>query len=423
MKKITLLALIVLTCACTPKTIKPTMGGNTETKTCPPQTTKTCQPQTSSPVQIPSTTPVPQPSANKTPESTAIAPYSLLKSSSWGAFNLLVSDDLTKSWQAWQFSCQTLIHQTKWKSACEQTKTITKPTQAALVNFYTNNFDVFSTTNENGTDEGTITGYYEPMLRGSLTPSEQYPYPLYQAPHDLITVELADLFPELKYKRIRGRLVDDKLVPYYSRAEIETPQSPLTGNEIVWVDDIIDAFFLQIQGSGLVQLNDGTQLHVGYANQNGHPYQSIGKLLVDRGELTLSQASMQGIKQWARTHLNQLRELLNSNPSYVFFRPLPKNLPGPLGALGVPLTAERSVAIDPKYIPLGAPIFLATTYPNSSKPLNQLMMAQDTGGAIKNGVRADFYWGSGDTAGKFAGAMKQTGKIWVLLPKGFFNAN
>ena len=187
----------------------------------------------------------------------------------------------------------------------------------------------------------------------------------------------------------------------------------------MWINDIIDVFFLHIQGSGLVNLENGSQVHVGYADQNGHAYNSIGRLLIERGELTADQASMQGIKNWARNNLGQLRELLNSNPSYVFFRELPAGLPGPLGALGVPITAERSVAIDPKYIPLGAPLFLSTTQPNSATPLKRLMVAQDTGGAIKGGVRADYFWGAGDAAGKQAGAMKQQGKIWVLLPKGF----
>ena len=142
-------------------------------------------------------------------------------------------------------------------------------------------------------------------------------------------------------------------------------------------------------------------------------------LFRSRGELSADQASMQGIKNWAHNNLGKLRDLLNSNPSYVFFRELPAGLPGPLGALGVPISAERSVAIDPKYVPLGAPIFLSTTQPNSQSPLKRLMVAQDTGGAIKGGVRADFFWGAGDEAGAKAGAMKQQGKIWVLLPKEF----
>ncbi|MEQ1663399.1 MAG: MltA domain-containing protein, partial [Thiobacillus sp.] len=144
---------------------------------------------------------------------------------------------------------------------------------------------------------------------------------------------------------------------------------------------------------------------------------SIGKLLVERGELKLEQASMQGIKDWGSRHPDKLGELLSANPSYVFFRELPSGLAGPLGAQGVPLTGGRSIAIDPRYIPLGAPVFLSTTQPNSSAPLNKLVMAQDTGGAIRGGVRADFFWGFGNEAGELAGRMKQRGRLWVLLPR------
>jgi membrane-bound lytic murein transglycosylase A len=289
----------------------------------------------------------------------------------------------------------------------------------AVQAYFKQNFSVYKTTNVDGTEDGLITGYYEPILKGSRTKSAKYSNPLYQPPNDLITVELDSLFPELKYKRVRGRLVGNKLVPYYNRAEIESETSPVKGREFIFIDDIIDVFFLQIQGSGLVLLENGEQVHVGYANQNGHTYNSIGRLLIERGELTLAQASMQGVKNWARNNPSKLRELLNSNPSYVFFRELPAGLPGPLGALGVPILGERSVAIDPKFVPLGAPVFLSTTEPNNTKPLKRLMMAQDTGGAIKGGVRADFFWGAGNEAGAKAGAMKQSGKIWVLLPKEF----
>jgi membrane-bound lytic murein transglycosylase A len=230
---------------------------------------------------------------------------------------------------------------------------------------------------------------------------------------------LVSLYPELASRRLRGRLQDGKLMPYLSRGEIEVRQSPLAGKELIWVDDIVDLFFLQIQGSGMIRLDNGEQVHVGYADQNGQPYQSIGKILIDRGELTADKASMQGIKDWARRNLDKLRDLLNSNPSYVFFRELPNGLSGPLGALGVPLAAERSIAVDPRYIPLGAPVFLSTTYPNTGKPLQRLMLAQDTGGAIKGAVRADFFWGAGNEAGRLAGAMKQPGRMWILLPKGY----
>lgn len=409
----------VLTVSCAKKNTKPTIA-----KPNPPNCN--CA-QSQAPVQLPPDIQSKSPTEAKPieiKETKALADYSLLKPAKWEEIDGLMEDDLSAAWGAWLQSCSTLKNKPQWQPACSAAKVLGKPNNAAIIAYLTTQFDVYSAVSAEGENTGLITGYYEPLLQGSRKQSAQYPYPLYAQPKDIVTVELADVYPELKFKRIRGRLVDTKqgskkLIPYMTRAEIETNPSPLAGSEIVWINDIIDVFFLQIQGSGLVNLDNGQQVHVGYADQNGRAYNSIGRLLIERNELTADQASMQGIKNWARNNLDKLRDLLNSNPSYVFFRELPADLPGPLGALGVPITAERSVAIDPKYIPLGAPIFLSTTQPNSAKPLKRLMMAQDTGGAIKGGVRADFFWGAGDSAGKQAGAMKQQGKIWVLLPKGF----
>jgi membrane-bound lytic murein transglycosylase A len=363
------------------------------------------------------------------PSDSKIADYGLLKSASWEEVEGLGQNkqnvsDLNLSWPAWMQSCSTLINKPMWQKVCNiasqlNSQTANKPSSEAILTYFKQNFSVYKTTNIDGTDTGLITGYYEPVLRGSRIKSAKYSNPLYQVPNDLITVELDSLFPELKYKRVRGRLVGNKLVPYYNRADIESDAAPLKGREFIYIDDIIDVFYLQVQGSGLVQMENGEQVHVGYADQNGLTYNSIGRLLIERGELTMANASMNGIKNWARNNPTKLRELLNSNPSYVFFRELPAGLPGPLGALGVPILAQRVVAVDPKYVPLGAPVFLSTTEPNSTRPLKRLMMAQDTGGAIKGGVRADFYWGDGNEAGAKAGSMKQAGKIWVFLPKEF----
>ncbi len=389
-----------------------------------------CECAQEAPVQLPEAAkPAEAKPAEPKPAEIKLPDYSLLKPAQWSDVDGLEVDNLGLAWPAWMLSCSTLVNKPVWKNACTAAtqlheQSAKNPSSDAILNYFKQYFAVYKTTNADGSDTGMITGYYQPLLKGSRTKSAQYPNPLYAAPSDMITVELDSLFPELKFKRVRGRLVGNKLVPYYNRAEIENDNSPLKGREFIYIDDIIDVFFLQIQGSGLVQLDNGEQIHVGYADQNGHPYNSIGRLLVERGELTLAQASMQGIKNWARNNLGKLRDLLNSNPSYVFFRELPAGLPGPLGALGVPILAERSVAIDPKFIPLGAPIFLSTTEPNSNKLLKRMMMAQDTGGAIKGGVRADFFWGAGPEAGAKAGAMKQSGKIWVFLPKEFtFNGN
>lgn len=407
--------------ACARKNVK-----DTAIKPKAPNVQCDCKTAEAPPVQLPeSSKSVPQVTGSKATEAaTKVADYSLLKPAKWEDVDGLSQDGLSLAWPAWMQSCSALAARPVWQKACSaanelNSQTAGRPSDSSVQDYFKQYFSVYKTTNADGTDNGMITGYYEPLLKGSRTKSAQYPYPLYQPPADLVTVELDSVFPELKFKRVRGRLVGNKLVPYYNRAEIETDSSPIKGREFIYIDDIIDVFFLQIQGSGLVQLDNGEQVHVGYADQNGHTYNSIGRLLVERGELTLDKASMQGIKNWARNNLGKLRELLNQNPSYVFFRELPAGLPGPLGALGVPILAEKSVAVDPKYVPLGAPVFLSTTEPNSPKPLKRMMMAQDTGGAIKGGVRADFFWGAGNEAGAKAGAMKQPGKIWVFLPKEF----
>ena len=219
--------------------------------------------------------------------------------------------------------------------------------------------------------------------------------------------------------RLRGKLDGNRVVPYDTREEIER-SGKLAGNEIVWVDDVMDAFFLEIQGSGRVYLPESDEtIRLAYANQNGRPYRSIGRYLLDKGELKPGQASAQQIRQWIRKHPERLREVLDSKPSYVFFREekIADPSEGPKGALGVPLTPGRSVAVDPKHIPLGAPVYVDTTRPYSSEPIRQLMVAQDTGGAIRGPVRIDYFWGFGAQAGEQAGKMKQKLKLWLLLPK------
>ncbi|MFW5431348.1 MAG: murein transglycosylase A [Methylophilaceae bacterium] len=376
-------------------------------------------PEQPTPVQLPNKGTDKPPEITPPTSTSKTLQYDLLQPASWEALDGLLGDNLVTAWPAWLQSCTSLIKKAQWKPACEAATAISKPNNATIIDYLSTHFDVYQAQNEDGSTTGLVTGYYQPLLNGSRKKSAKYPYPLYRVPDDLITVELADAYPDLKYKRVRGKLAGKKLVPYSTRAEIDAKPSPLAGSELFWINDIIDVFFLQIQGSGVVQLENGEQVQVGYANQNGHSYHSIGRILVQRGDLELHQASMQGIKNWARNNLDKLQALLNSNPSYVFFRELPSGLPGPLGALGVPITAERSIAVDRKFIPLGAPVFLSTTQPNSTKPLKQLMVAQDTGGAIKGGVRADFFWGAGNKAGAKAGSMKQEGKVWVLLPKGF----
>jgi membrane-bound lytic murein transglycosylase A len=327
-------------------------------------------------------------------------------------------DAVEEAWPALLKSCSALKSRNGWRQVCDRAGSVPTGDRTAVRAFFEQQFTPWRVVNADSSDSGLITGYYEPLLRGSRKASAQFRYPIYGVPEDLLTIELGDQYPQLKGLRLRGRLNGRKVVPYYDRQMIDAGTPTLAGREIAWTDDALDLFFLQVQGSGRVQLENGELLRVGYADQNGHPYRSIGKWLVDRGELTVGEASLDGIKTWAKNNPDKVRALLDYNPSYVFFREMPPGPDGPVGALGVPLTAGRSVAIDPRTVPLGAPLFLATTYPNSDQPLTRLMLAQDTGGAIKGGVRADFFWGFGAEAGRQAGRMRQQGRMWVLLPNG-----
>ncbi|MCU0804734.1 MAG: MltA domain-containing protein [Burkholderiales bacterium] len=347
------------------------------------------------------------------PQVPTLAPATFADLPGWGA------DSVARAWAAFLASCRAVRFQAAWQSVCSDAAKQADPSDADVRRFFEANFVPHRVANGDGTTQGLVTGYYEPLLRGSRTKAAPFVHPLYAPPEDLLVIDLTAVNPDLKNMRLRGRLEGRRVVPYYTRAEIDGGVAPVAGKEIVWVDDPIEAFFLQIQGSGRVKLENGELLRVGYADQNGHPYQSIGRWLVDKGELQLSEASMQGIQKWARTNPQRLSELLNQNPSYVFFRELPSADGGPPGAQGVPLTPERSIAVDPRFVPLGAPVWLATTRPNSTVPLERLVIAQDTGGAIRGAVRADFFWGFGPDAGREAGRMRQQGRLWVLLPKGY----
>jgi membrane-bound lytic murein transglycosylase A len=364
------------------------------------------------------TAPIKRPVATSVPPATIATPAPLFTPSTWEMLPDWSTMDLSPSWAAMLQSCRVLKSKPRWLDICNSAEQIDKNDSEAQRKFYEERLVPFQVFNPDGSDNGVITGYYEPLLHGSRFKTLRYRYPLYAAPDDMLDIDLSDAYPQLKGMRLRGRLQGKKVVPYYKRAEIDLGTESLKGRELFWVDNAVELFFLQIQGSGRIELPDGTQVKVGYAEQNGYPYVSIGRKLIEMGEMKLENASMQGIKAWGEKNPDKLTTLLEMNPSYVFFRELPENLSAPLGALGVPLTNEYSIAVDPKSIPLGAPVFLATTQPNTTIPLNRLMLAQDTGGAIRGPVRADFFWGFGEKAASQAGRMKQQGRMWVLFPKG-----
>jgi len=317
--------------------------------------------------------------------------------------------------------CARVPQSSPLRGTCDAAASLPPGNDAAARNWLERAFSPYAVIAPDETSDGLITGYYEPILPGSRTRSARFRHPVHGAPEDLVTVDLSAVAPETRHLRLRGRLEGRRLVPYWSRGEIEARAGELRAPVLAWVEDPVELFFLQIQGSGLIELEDGgrrgERIRVGYADQNGHPYRSLGRYLVERGEMTLEKASMQGIMAWAAANPAKLQDALNFNASYVFFRELPAN-GGPIGALGAPLSAGYSLAVDPRHVPLGAPVFLATTYPLSAQPLERLMVAQDTGGAIRGAVRGDFFWGSGAEAGQQAGRMRQKGRFWLLWPRG-----
>ena len=269
--------------------------------------------------------------------------------------------------------------------------------------------------------EGLFTGYYEPLLNGSRQFGGRYTVPLYRPPDDLLRVDLGRFNPELAGYAIYGRITGREFVPYHSRGDITSGALADRGLELLWVDDPIDKFFLQIQGSGQVRLDDGSLIRIGYAGQNGHPYRAIGRDLIEIGALGREDVTMPAIRDWLEAHPEYAVQIMARNRSYIFFEERPELAPdeGPLGAEGVPLTAGRSLAVDPRYIPFGVPVWLDTTapWPEGDGPLRRLMIAQDAGGAIKGVVRGDVFWGAGERAEAIAGHMKSRGRYAVLLPK------
>lgn len=305
-----------------------------------------------------------------------------------------------------------------FRKGCENTqKTLINSCQLAKdtnnsKSFFMTNFEPFKLYDNSGKDVGLITGYYEPLLHGSRTQSLKYPYPIYKKPNDLVVIDLKDFSQNLPKMRLKGKIVANKLLPYDTREMIEkrTDLEP-----ICFVDNKIALFFLHIQGSGRVQLDTNETINVGYSEQNGRGYFAIGKKLVEDGYLQKEEVSLQTIQNWLEQNPQKMDSILNLNESYVFFEESNKSA---TGSLGVELVGWRNLAVDTSIIPLGYPVFLKTTNPISKEKIATLMVAADTGGAIKGEIRADFFFGYGDEALKFAGGMKEKGEMYIFIPKG-----
>ncbi|MFF7706752.1 MltA domain-containing protein [Pseudomonas sp. NPDC007930] len=341
------------------------------------------------------------------------APVATYTPAQWQDLPATADADLVAGFNAWRAGCAKLSRDAVWASVCAAA-TAVPPEAAAIRGFLEQQLQVYSLRSAAG-PQGLITGYYEPVYRGSLARDASHTVPVYGVPDDLIIVSLDSLYPELKGKRLRGRLEGRILKPYDDASTLR--EKGANAPVLAWLASPMDLQFLQIQGSGRIQLANGRQLRIGYADQNGYPYKPVGRWLVEQGQLNKDEVSMGRIRAWAEANPQRIDELLGSNPSYVFFSTRPDSNEGPRGSLNVPLTDGYSVAIDRKVIPLGSLLWLNTTRPDGS-PVQRPVAAQDTGGAIAGEVRADLFWGTGDAAGELAGNMKQSGQLWLLWPKG-----
>jgi len=305
-------------------------------------------------------------------------------------------------------SCGVLSSRKEWKNICTALPQ-TRDDEAART-FFTRYFQPYSVNDGVG---GLFTGYYEPELQGSLRSTKRYSVPLYARPKDLINVDLGAFNPEFKGRHIAGKVSGLRLVPYDDRAAIAGNSLKGRAHVLLWLDDPVDAFFLEVQGSGRVKLPNGKIVHVGYDGANGRAYIALGRVLADVGAIERP-VTMEKIRDWLATHSDRTREVMGLNPSYVFFHIITGD--GPIGAEGVALTPKRSLAVDPVYVPLGTPVWLDTVDAEGAV-LQRLVVAQDTGGAIKGAVRGDFFWGAGFEAAREAGGMQSAGRYYILLPK------
>lgn len=313
-------------------------------------------------------------------------------------------DDLNHALDVFKKDCKKSKRYDEFKNVCKKAEFENDGRK-----FFMLNFEPYKLIDSKAKDEGTITGYYEPLLHGSLKKSARFKYPIYKTPKNLIITDKTN-----PNGSKRGKIVKNKLVPYDTREQIEkNPKNPNL-EPIAYVDDKFDLFFLHIQGSGKIKLDTGETINIGYAEQNGWPYVSIGAYLIQKNYITKDEMSVQAMKDFFKANPKIMDDVFKSNPSYVFFK-ISDN--GATGALNTVLTARRNLAVDRSYIPLGMPVFLSTKNPVTKEPLNQLMVAADVGGAIKGEIRADFFWGFGNDAFHYAGRMKEKGKMYVLKPK------
>lgn len=326
-------------------------------------------------------------------------------------------DDLAGIEIAIQRQCDLVAQPGPWTRLCGEFRSARG---VNLKSWVASRFRAWPILGADNVDTGLITGYYEPILTGSRSRENDRQMPIYKRPADLLRIDIPNALDPAagtQGSRLRGRLVQDRVLPYHTRADIETKDA-LKGQELFWIDDPVEAFFLHIQGSGRLRLRDGTTVRVNFSDTNGHAYRPIGRVMIDRGLLPAGGANAPAIKGWLRANPQASTSVMHANPRFVFFREQAEDAidAGPPGSLTVPLTPMRSIASDPRVIPPGSLVFMQTTHPTTNEPLQRLTVSQDTGVAIVGPVRADLFWGNGAEAEKNAGMMAARGKLWLLWP-------
>jgi membrane-bound lytic murein transglycosylase A len=341
-------------------------------------------------------------------------------------------EDLDSALHAFQISCRWILKRDPnasmgndiiplkaedWFAVCRNALSLNAASKEEVKHFFETAFVPMKWA---GNDSGLFTGYYSPLYEGSLRKKGDYNVPIYGLPADLVTIQLQRFDPTLPSRKLTGRVTEHRMIPYYTRREINKGAIQHQAPVLAWLKSETDRLFLEIQGAGIIKLVDGAELPLGYAGENGKPYHSVAQVLINRGVMTKDSASMQAIRRYFKAHPKEGQSAMNANPSFVFFDKLSKSYTP--GTQGIPLTPGYSMVVDRKWVPLGVPLWLNTKRPDEKNvsqtvELRRLMIAQDTGGAIRGKVRGDIYWGHGKEAGKIAGGMKYPGTYWLLLPK------
>ena len=385
---------------------------------------------------IPPKAELPQNSNEKIPAPmTPIGPKMTLEQVTFESITGYREDNHIDAIKAFNRSCKVILAKTpsgsfgkspfagrteSWQKACNASLALTKNGQQNdSSEFFETHFNAYRVKN-NGSDTGRFTGYYEAHLKGSLKRTKRFSYPVYKRPKELVMVNMLDFTDSPKPRRIAGKVINGRLRPFYTRKEIDEGALSKRNLEIAWVDSPIDRLFAQIQGSALLSLPGGKSIRLAYSAKNGHPYTAIGRELAQIGAFEKKDMSMQSIRKWLLEHPEKATEMMQRNKAYVFFKK--ETRPGAIGAQNVVLTPERSMAVDPYYIPLGAPLFLQTELPqkasnDNNRSFKRIMIAQDTGGAIRGPIRGDVFWGNTDRAFEIAGQLKSSGSYYLFLPK------